>query len=305
MGEILFTTEKYQIINCNICGFNHLNPIPSKKEIDEFYQKKYFLEIKNGRTAASMQRLIDQKKVDEELAWLKSTLYCDIKSLFCRYLPEGSRNFCEIGCGSGHFLRYMIENGWIGIGIEPSENTFCQTKLDIKIFNNTLESFLTENPDAKNSFDAVAVANVLEHVIDPTEMLNGIKSLLNPNGIAYIRVPNDFSMLQLSANESSPIKNWWVAIPDHINYFTMESLEKFLIRNDFEILHKTTDFPMELFLLMGDNYVGNAEVGGICHKKRIQFDRSLSADSRMAIYSKFALQGIGRSCIFFVKQKNV
>ena len=51
------------------------------------------------------------------------------------------------------------------------------------------------------------------------------KELLSPGGIICIQVPNDFNQLQLLALKKVTKKEWWVAIPDHINYFDFQSLE--------------------------------------------------------------------------------
>lgn len=49
--------------------------------------------------------------------------------------------------------------------------------------------------------------------------------------------------------------------PEHINYFNFESITRLLERNGFSIIEITSTFPLELFLLMGDNYIGNNEIG--------------------------------------------
>jgi hypothetical protein len=55
------------------------------------------------------------------------------------------------------------------------------------------------------------------------------------------------------------------------------------------------DFPMELFLLMGLNYVEDPEVGATCHAYRVQAELSLPADVRRELFRTFAAGGIGRN----------
>jgi len=61
------------------------------------------------------------------------------------------------------------------------------------------------------------------------------------------------------------------------------------------------DFPMEMFLLFGDGYVGNPEVGSQCHKKRVAFELSLPVEVRRNLYRCFAKNGLGRDCLVFAR----
>lgn len=56
--------------------------------------------------------------------------------------------------------------------------------------------------------------------------------------------------------------------PDHINYFDFHGIEILLENLGFGIVLKTSDFPMELFLLMGEDYIENYKVGIKCHQKK-------------------------------------
>lgn len=56
--------------------------------------------------------------------------------------------------------------------------------------------------------------------------------------------------------------------PDHINYFDFHGIEILLENLGFGIVLKTSDFPMELFLLMGKDYIENYKVGSKCHQKK-------------------------------------
>ena len=81
-----------------------------------------------------------------------------------------------------------------------------------------------------------------------------------------IRVPNDFSELQSAAKRSrGKNKQWWVKLPDHINYFDFDSISKLLTNNRFHVVDELGDFPMEFFIMFGDDYIDNPEVGKWCH----------------------------------------
>lgn len=47
-GQVIIEREDYRVIDCEICGFKHLDPIPTAVELEEFYKSKYFDLIKGG-----------------------------------------------------------------------------------------------------------------------------------------------------------------------------------------------------------------------------------------------------------------
>lgn len=52
----------------------------------------------------------------------------------------------------------------------------------------------------------------------------------------------------------------WVCLPDHVNYFSFDSLSGLLGRAGFREVYRTTNFPLEFLLLGGINYyAGEAE----------------------------------------------
>jgi hypothetical protein len=129
---------------------------------------------------------------------------------------------------------------------------------------------------------------------------------LNDDGMVCIVVPNDFNPFQLLLRDHLDFKPWWVAPPHHINYFNFKSLTGLVERCGFEVVHKESTFPIDLFLLMGDNYIGNDETGRKCHTKRMNFEKSMSlsgSDSLLEnLYSNFAKQGIGREVVLYAKK---
>ena len=61
-----------------------------------------------------------------------------------------------------------------------------------------------------------------------------------------------------------------------------------------------------LFLLMGENYIGNDETGRKCHTKRMNFEKSMSLSGLDSLlenrYSNFAKQGTGREVVLYAKK---
>ena len=65
-------------------------------------------------------------------------------------------------------------------------------------------------------------------------------------------------------------------------------------------IDRVASFPIEMFLLMGEDYVGHPEVGRACHERRMAFERALIDASRIdelaRLYRALAAAGLGRTC---------
>jgi SAM-dependent methyltransferase len=144
--------------------------------------------------------------------------------------------------------------------------------------------------------------NVLEHVPEPAELISTLAEALAPGGRFVARVPNDFSAVQLAAQKAIGREPWWIAIPDHVNYFNPETIAGLFTLLGFEIVDVTADFPMELFLLMGDDYVGDRSIGGVVHERRRLLELSLPADLRRALGRAWVQAGIGRNVMVVARR---
>ncbi|MCS6131031.1 class I SAM-dependent methyltransferase [Clostridium botulinum] len=286
--------EKFSVIEDKIYKYKRLDPVPTSDELNEFYGKEYY-EIKKKNDIGSADRFINDKKdKDEELLWLQKTEYRDAYTIFHKYFTDGQ--ILDIGCGSGEFLSYMGDNGFGIVGIEPSIIAYEKAKeRGLEVYNCDLFSFL----EVDKKFDIINMTNVLEHIPEPVKVIAECKKLLNKNGIIRIKVPNEFSQLQLEAIEKFNKEEYWVAIPDHVNYFNFESLTNLLTNEGFEIINKTVDFPMELFMFMGEDYVKEKSLGKICHEKRKKMEMNLSEDMRRKLYDAFAQIGLGRNIYMY------
>ncbi len=280
-----------------VYGFRRLDPIPSTAELNAFYAGSYMELMEAGGRAPEIRRLLQGGPVrDAELAWIRSTLYDDVQEAIRG--PAGSRGrLLDVGCGTGDFVEYAGEQGWDAQGIEPSRLASERGRArGLAVFQGTLEEAVATQD--RSRYDAITMLNVLEHVPDPVNYVRQARSLLAPGGMLAIVVPNDFSEIQAAAAAALGIeKRWWIAVPDHINYFDFASLDRLFVGEGFETIEHSCNFPIELFLLMGDDYVTHPELGPECHSRRRRLEAALPTELRRGLYRSFAAMGLGRNCI--------
>jgi len=297
--------EKYQVIQDPIYGYRRLDPVPDEKEVTKFYENRYYDLIRKGGRASDVRRLMaGGEDAEREREWLHSSLYADILSVLEQQSSLNSKRLLDVGCGTGELISFMKLYGWEVIGLEPSSEAAAIAKSKgLEVYSLSTEEFLARYSQYSSTFAAITLLHVLEHVPSPVKLLKLVRKLLVREGVVVIQVPNDFTELQLIAQQHLQKEPWWIAIPDHINYFDFQSLHSFLQRLGFEVIYSQGDFPMELFLLMSDDYVGNSEIGSKCHQKRVRFEMAITGELRRHIYRALAEVGVGRNCLVFGRLK--
>jgi len=83
-----------------------------------------------------------------------------------------SMTLLDYGCGNGHFVRYAREHGVQAEGYDPYSEEFGNTSV--------LES----------RYDFVTAEDVLEHVEDPSALVDDLKGYALPGGCVAIGTPN-------------------------------------------------------------------------------------------------------------------
>jgi SAM-dependent methyltransferase len=287
-GPCVARKDGFDIIHCAMCGFRHAVPLPNPADLEREYRETYYAEEKPTFLAHA----------GEDQQWGELAQSDRLES-FERILGPGRRRLLDIGSGPGFFLKTAKNRGWNAMGIEPSRQAAAHARaMGIEV----AEGFFgAEVADSLGRFDAINLNNVLEHVPDPIPILLAARHILEPGGVLCVGVPNDFSPLQIAAAATQGVGEWWIAPPHHLNYFDFATLSNLLERLEFDIAERMTSFPMEAFLLMGDNYRADPAVGRASHAKRKKFDLSLEAaglkETRRAFYRALAETGIGREAV--------
>ena len=294
MKNIIETINGINIIDDKELGYIHVDPLPTNDESEKFYKDVYFQE----------ENIEYFKKKEEDIEWLE-TFYNDKYSSFEKFLPEDQRTLIDVGSGSGYFLQYGKKRNWNVSGIEPSTLAckFSKDHLGIEVINNI---FARKTIDALGKFNVVHLHNVLEHVPNPFEIIDLSKEIILEKGLISITVPNDFNNIQNIASENMDIKKWWIDPTHHLNYFNVESLSNILTKKGFEILVCETSFPIDMFLLMGDNYIDNKDLGRGAHIRRKNFELNLSKHNnnlKRQLFESFAKLGIGRELTIVARKK--
>ena len=293
-GKTVASANGFDIIDCESCGFKHIFPIPSHEELAHIYKHEYYTKDKPDYINRDLQ--------DKDWWEMK---YAARYAIFENTLSEGQHSLLDIGSGPGLFLSVGSNRGWHVTGIEPNDKAAKHSNdigLDVKNL-----MYTREVAAQLGKYDVVNLSLVLEHISDPIAMIKLVNSQLNEGGLICIVVPNDFNPFQTILHDHLHFNPWWVAPPHHINYFDFKSLEHLLNKCGFKMIHKVATFPIDMFLLMGDNYIGNDTIGRASHNKRIAFEKAIieSGNSELltTLYKSMANAGIGREVVMIGKKE--
>ncbi|MEP1097185.1 MAG: class I SAM-dependent methyltransferase [Cyclobacteriaceae bacterium] len=284
----------------NKYGFIEILDKPSGAELAEYYSKEYYQnEQGNYRSSYSQDELNFFKIKNEQRKFV-------IESV--SGLHSGS--FLDIGCGEGFTLKYFSECGYNTIGLDYS--SFGCEKMNPDQVKNLIVGDISESIDNleenDKKFEVVWMNNLLEHVIDPEEIITKSKNILSENGVLVIQVPNDFSPYQEFLEEKGHVdEKFWIAYPDHLNYFNRSSLKSFVEAFGFEEKFVLADFPIDIFLANDhSNYIKDRTKGKLAHQARIDLDNlfhSFGLEKTIDFYRAMAELGVGRQIIGFFQPK--
>jgi len=218
----------------------------------------------------------------------------------CRRGCAGQRPGAGVGCGEGFSLAWLADHDWDAYGVDYSIvglNSFHPHLTDrfrVADITHPLESVVRGE-----RYDLVFVRNVLEHVLDPISLLENLKQLVTPSGICAVTVPNDASEWQenLLATGAVP-RRFWIAIPDHISYFTANGLRNVATSTGWHCHRILAEFPIDWFLATpSGNYVTDPGKGQEAHAARMAVDTMLSRrpmNDVLAFFEALARVGMGR-----------
>lgn len=93
----------------------------------------------------------------------------------------------DVGCSSGALLLVAKECGYEAFGAEPAQQAAATAKgLGFDVFPGFLQD--ARYPD--NHFDVVTLFEVIEHLLEPAEVIREIQRILKPGGLLLIGTAN-------------------------------------------------------------------------------------------------------------------
>ncbi|MBI2029560.1 class I SAM-dependent methyltransferase [Candidatus Gottesmanbacteria bacterium] len=222
-----FNKLGYTVLKCKNCGLLSLDFNQEYSQfLKSYYQEGYFTGNKKLRAYANYAD--DKENIAKNAQKLLNKAD--------KYTKDG--NLLDVGCAMGFFMEEAQKKGYKSYGIEVSDYaaTIARKKFPKTIYKGSVEDFLknrTKIPQFKGmNFDLITLSDLIEHVNDPREVLNGLKSMLKPKGIISIQTGDAGSFWATLMG-----KNWhFYAPPQHLYFFSQKTLTTLLKQAGYELI---------------------------------------------------------------------
>ncbi len=135
----------------------------------------------------------------------------------------------EVGCSSGYFIQDIISNipNVTLVGTDVIKQSL--SKLSREMPNVPFMCFdLLQSPLTDDSFDAIVLLNVLEHIENDIDAMNQVYRMLKPGGVAIIELP-----------AGPHLYDQYDKILKHYRRYSMLELVSKLKKSSFSILNKS------------------------------------------------------------------
>ena len=141
-------------------------------------------------------------------------------------LPRPLGSVLDVGCGEGAVGRLLRSEGaerLTGVEIDPASAAVAREVYD-EVAEGAVEQVL---PTLHGPFDAILCYDVLEHLVDPSAVLEQLRTLAAPGGHLHVSVPNarHFSLVKdLVFRGTFGYTDWGHRDNTHLRWFTRRDI---------------------------------------------------------------------------------
>jgi 2-polyprenyl-3-methyl-5-hydroxy-6-metoxy-1,4-benzoquinol methylase len=206
-----------------VCGSTWLDPMPLECDLPIAYKSYY---------THSSYNFISRRRIF--LRWLEQIwlalifLRSERKGLDHMYLERvAPGRLLEVGCGNGTRLMKMQKLGWEVEGQDVDVNAVKNVRLTYGLTAHLGDLAQLRLP--AESYHAIMMNHVIEHVYDPIALLQECRRLLKPGGVIVLVTPNPNSFGHSNFRES------WLGldVPRHLHLFTAQALSQMGMKAGF------------------------------------------------------------------------
>ena len=241
------TGEWFELKECPLCHLKTTFPRPKEAEIGRYYASEDYVSHSDTKSGLinRIYHFARQIMLKKKHKWVRLASGKDKGVLL------------EVGAGTGHFAHFMQTHGWQVTALEPDEQArkiaFEKLGLNIKPLDEL-------GRQVAGTYDVITLWHVLEHVHDLPGYMDHFRSILKPNGVLIIAVPNHTS------GDANKYGTSWAAydVPRHLWHFSPDSMERLMTKHGFKLSGKIP-MPLDAFYvsMLSEKYKGNTVFGSI------------------------------------------
>jgi SAM-dependent methyltransferase len=198
-----------QLVQCRRCGFRYVNP-----------------RLRGDLILGSYTEGDDPTYVSQ-LDARERTFDAALNEIEAAHGGRGK--LLDIGTAAGAFVAAAAKRGWQAEGCEPNRwlAEWGARHYGIRI----RQGSVFEQPYEPGSFDVVTLWDVIEHTLNPREMLDRCRTLLRPAGTLVVNYPDIGSWIARALG-----RRWLFLTSVHLYYFDRGTIRRMLESTGFEVV---------------------------------------------------------------------
>jgi SAM-dependent methyltransferase len=211
--------ERFPVAECSACSLRFTQDVPDAAGIAPYYKSEDYISHTNTSKGLinRLYQLVRKRTLRKK------------RKLVERTTGTRTGQLLDVGSGTGTFVNEMKQNGWQVTGLEPDTDARAVAK---KLYHAELEDTSQFYQLPAESFDAITLWHVLEHVHELSLYVQHLKVLLKEKGKLFIAVPN------YTSKDADIYKEYWAAydVPRHLYHFSPRSMQVLMEKNGLKLL---------------------------------------------------------------------
>ncbi|HAY32788.1 MAG TPA: class I SAM-dependent methyltransferase [Ignavibacteria bacterium] len=217
----------YNDVECSSCSLHWCEPMPTKKDLDDYYNRYY----------TTRYNTVDKYPWKTKLRSVVTFRNARLKSYFeiiKKYSPD--KSILDFGCGEGDILYLAKKENWKTLGIDYSNELSDKFKAGgIEFIHG---SDFTNSGLKKNSFGCIFLKHVVEHIPELDNFLESTKEYLVKDGILAIKTPSGTSF-----RARHNLSDWHRVRPmEHFWGFNINNFRLIMENHGFDIKYMKDEF---------------------------------------------------------------
>lgn len=206
--------ESFVIWECGHCSLRFTQDVPDAASIGVYYKSDGYISHSNTSKGLvnRLYHMVRRETMAEKYRLIAGATR----------LRQGK--LLDLGAGTGAFVGHMQGRGWEVTGLEPDVTARGVAWSDHHVQLLDVGQLFHLAPD---SFDAITLWHVLEHVHDLHAYMEQLKTLVRRSGRIFIAVPN------YTAYDATVYKGNWAAydVPRHLYHFSPQAMQTLLVEH--------------------------------------------------------------------------
>ncbi|HUB61510.1 MAG TPA: class I SAM-dependent methyltransferase [Puia sp.] len=210
--------EQFAIWQCQRCSLRFTQDVPNAGAIGPYYHSEDYISHSNTTKGLvnRLYHLVRRQTLSDKRRLIQSTT------------RRKQGKLLDIGAGTGAFAGYMQQRGWEVTGLEPEA-----AAREVALADHGVRLLGMDQLDVLpgESYDAITLWHVLEHVHELHPCLDRLRALVSKGGRIFIAVPN------YTSYDAEVYGGAWAAydVPRHLYHFSPDAMEQLLIRHGLQL----------------------------------------------------------------------